>query len=123
MTRQIIIKGQALADLDWIYRFGVGTWGQQRAGTYIQGLDSLFTLLAEQPEIGRERKEIDPPVRTHPYKSHLVIFRASDAGLDILRVVHARSDWATLLGDLPTRRTISPIHSGAKGEVQPLGVG
>ena len=99
MTRQVVIKGLAIADLDGIYRFGVETWGQQRAGAYIQAIDGLFTLLAEQPEIARERHDIDPPVRLHPYRSHLVIFRAEDASLDVLRIVHARSDWRALLGE------------------------
>jgi toxin ParE1/3/4 len=93
VTRRVTIKPKAVADLDGIYRFGVETWGRERANDYIEKIDSLFGLLAEGPEIARERSELIPPVRLHPYKSHLIIFRADAITLDVLRVVHGRSDW------------------------------
>ena len=66
---------------------------------YLIGLDRLLVLLAEQPTIAGERRDIDPSVRLHRYKSHLVIFTASDTTLDVIRVVHARSNWQALLAD------------------------
>lgn len=97
MKRQIVIKDSAVADLDAIYWHGVETWGRQRARIYLEALENLFNLLADQPEIARNRSEIDPPARIHPYRSHLVIYVETDASLDILRVVHARSKWQSAL--------------------------
>ena len=93
MTRRVTINDSAVADLDAIYWHGVETWGRQQARIYLEALESLFNLLAEQPEIALERKELDPPARLYLFRSHLVIFTANATELDILRVVHARSNW------------------------------
>ena len=97
MTRRITIKDSAVADLDAIYWHGVETWGRQRARIYLEALESLFNLLAAQPEIARNRSDLDPPARLHPYRSHLVIFTANATDLDILRIVHSRSNWQAAL--------------------------
>lgn len=99
MKRRLTIKDSAVADLDAIYWHGVERWGRQQARDYLEALESLFTLLAEQPEIARERRELDPPVRLHPFRSHVVIFKANATEMDIVRVVHGRSNWAELLGE------------------------
>lgn len=85
-------------DRDSIWDHTVNEWSVQQAEHYLMGLDRVLTLLAEQPQLARERLEVDPPVRLHPYKSHIVIFRANDTTLEVLRVVHAKSNWVELLG-------------------------
>jgi toxin ParE1/3/4 len=97
VTKQIVIKDSAVADLDAIYSYGVENWGRGQARNYLEALEKLFGLLAEQPEIARERSEINPPVRVHPFRSHVVIYNLGPDECDILRVVHARSDWQALL--------------------------
>jgi len=62
-------------------------------------LGQLFTLLADHPEIARERKDVRPAVRLHPYQSHLIIFTSTDQTLEVIRVVHSRSNWAELISD------------------------
>jgi toxin ParE1/3/4 len=93
LKRQITIKDIAVTDLDAIYWHSIETWGRQSARAYLEALESLLNLLSEQPEIARERNELAPPVRLHPFRSHLVIFTANATELDILRVAHSRSNW------------------------------
>lgn len=46
--------------------------------------------------IARERDEIDPPVRIHPFKAHLVVCRIEDdETIFVVRIRHAHEDWAT----------------------------
>ena len=97
MTRRVTIRDVASSDLDAIYRYSVARWGRTQALRYLDEIDQLLQLLAEYPEIGRERTEISPPVRLHPSRSHLVIYRADSDALDLLRLVHARSDWVEIL--------------------------
>lgn len=73
------------------------TWGPDRADDCIRGLARTFDLLAEFPEIAREQTEIDPPVRCHPCRSHLIVCRLEGAWLVIVRVLHARRHRAALL--------------------------
>ena len=99
MKRRLIVKDSTVADIDSIYWYSVETWGRLRARAYLEGLESLFDLLVNHPEIARKRFQTNPPVRLHRYKSHMVIFTADDDLLEIIRVVHARSDWQALLAE------------------------
>ena len=62
-----------------------------------RGLSALFGTLASFPDVGRERREITPPVRLHPYRAHLVVYRAETDQLLIIRVLHGRQNWPALL--------------------------
>jgi toxin ParE1/3/4 len=97
VRRRVTISNRAAADLDALYWQGVERWGRGQARAYLEALDSLFDLLAEQPDIARERLEINPPVRIHPFRSHMVIYSVASDECDILRVLHARSNWQALL--------------------------
>ena len=97
MTRRIVFSAMADTDRDGIWDHTVARWSSEQAEVYLMGLDRVLSLLAEQPTLAREHNQFDPPVRVHSYRSHLVIFRADDLTLDVLRVVHVRADWAALL--------------------------
>lgn len=70
-----------------------------QAETYLQGLGATFRLLREFPELARERDEIVPPVRIHPYRSHLIVYQVSEDAVEVIRVLHGRQDWQALLQD------------------------
>ena len=91
------LRPAAETDLEDIWDYTAETWGPDQADDYVRGLARTFDLLAEFPEIARERTEIEPPVRCHPYRSHLIIYRQEGAWVVIVRVVHARRHWAGLL--------------------------
>ena len=77
-----------LESLDW--------FGAAQADDYHAGLEAVFGFLADYPRAARLRLEIAPPVRAHRYKSHLVIYElAPDDTVVVLRVRHAREDWAS----------------------------
>ena len=84
-------------DRDHIWDYTVELWSVAQAENYLTGLDRLLRLLADHPQIASERRNLDPPVRLHKYNSHLVIFTADDTTLMVIRVVHSRSNWQTLL--------------------------
>lgn len=91
------LRPAAGTDLERIWDHTAEAWGPDRADGYIRGLARSFELLVDFPEIARERTEIDPFVRCHPYRSHLIVYRVEGTWLVILRVVHARRHWAALL--------------------------
>lgn len=89
---------QAEQDLIAIYVHGAGTFGTTQAERYHRGLVALFGLLAAAPAMAPERMELDPPVRLHPYRAHLVVYVAEADGVLIVRILHGRQDWEHLLG-------------------------
>ena len=85
---------KAEEDILEIYIDGARKFGTAQADAYHHGLERVFEFLSATPQAAREREEIDPPVRIHPFKAHIVVY-VTDANGDvlILRVRHGREDW------------------------------
>ncbi|EKV28213.1 plasmid stabilization system [Caenispirillum salinarum AK4] len=64
---------------------------------YKQGLDATLDVLDQAPRIARERLDVDPPVRLHPYRRHVIVYRIIDDGILVVRLLHARQDWLSAL--------------------------
>jgi toxin ParE1/3/4 len=92
-----VLRPAAEADLSEIWLDGAETWGVEQADRYADGLFAVFDLLAEFPEMAREREEFSPPVRIHSSGSHLVIYRLEGQGVEIIRVLHAQRNLTAYL--------------------------
>ena len=99
MTRRLKLRRQARVDLSEIWAFTAKQWSAAQADQYLNGLDDILSLLGATPEISRLHVNYTPPVRVYRYRSHLVIFTADDSVLEVIRVVHGRSNWVELLAD------------------------
>ena len=62
-------------------------------------MGATFRLLRQFPELARERDEIVPPVRVHPHRAHLIVYRVGEDAVEVIRVLHSRQDWQALLQD------------------------
>ena len=87
------LSRKAEEDIVAFYVTGVREFGVGQAERYHAGLEHAFTFLSEYPRAARERPEINPPVRVHRYKSHLIVYRLDGGGILIQRVRHGREDW------------------------------
>lgn len=94
-----ILRPAAEADLSEIWLQGASTWGADQAERYADGLFAVFDLLAEFPEMARQRAEFSPPVRIHPSGSHLVIYQQNRQGVEIVRLLHAHQNLTAYLLD------------------------
>ncbi|WP_311135981.1 type II toxin-antitoxin system RelE/ParE family toxin [Salipiger aestuarii] len=92
-----VILPAAETDLSDIWRHGAGNCGIAQADRYTDGLFALFDLLADFPEMARERGEFTSPVRIHPSGVHLVIYRADGQGGEIIRILHAHQNLSAYL--------------------------
>jgi toxin ParE1/3/4 len=92
-----VIRPAAQADLSEIWRHGATTWGVEQADRYVDGLFAIFDLLADLPELARDRTEFLPPVRIHSSGAHLVIYRLEGQGVQIIRILHARQNLTAYL--------------------------
>ena len=97
MVLSIKFRPRAEQDLEDIWNYTVARWSADQAISYLEGLKAAIDLLAEFPEMARLRSEFRPAVRLHPVREHLVIYIAHDDALEIIRVVHTRSNWSVLL--------------------------
>lgn len=87
------LSQQAQAELRQVYLDSVSAFGMNQADRYSAGLKAIFEFLADNPRAARERLDVEPPVRIHPYRAHVVIYTVDDLGVLILRIRHGREDW------------------------------
>lgn len=92
-----VIRPAAETDLSDIWHYGADNWGIEQADRYADGFFALFDLLADFPEMARERNEFTPPVRIHPSGVHLVIYRTDGQGVEIIRILHAHQNLTAYL--------------------------
>ncbi len=88
---------QADEDIINIYVHGATAYGVGQAEAYLGELTASISLLADNPYLARERPEFDPPVRIHPHEPHLIVYRIFEGVVLIVRVLHGRQDWESIL--------------------------
>lgn len=84
---------RAAAELEQIYFYGLDRYGKEQSESYIAGFWQTAEFLATFPDATRIREEADSLVRAYPYGSHLIVYDTEAAGIVVLRIPHARSDW------------------------------
>ncbi|UXS05313.1 type II toxin-antitoxin system RelE/ParE family toxin [Agrobacterium tumefaciens] len=85
---------QAEEDIVSIAEEGIRVFGALVAKRYHDELFALFELIAANPRMARERNEISPPVRIHPFKAHLIVYRTIENGsILVIRIRHGHEDW------------------------------
>lgn len=80
-----------------IWGYTVEAWSEDQAEVYLTGLGQAFDRLAQFPEMARIRMEFTPAVRILPYQSHIIVYLAEAGLIDLIRVLHRRANWSTLL--------------------------
>ncbi|MCP3867415.1 MAG: type II toxin-antitoxin system RelE/ParE family toxin [Gammaproteobacteria bacterium] len=73
-------------------------WGIQQAITYIKALEKRFIQIAENPNLGKERPEIKPGYRSLVEGKHVIFYRVTHSGVEILGVPHTNMDLVHRLG-------------------------
>jgi toxin ParE1/3/4 len=99
VTRRLVLRPLAEDDLSAVWTSTAERWSVAQAQGYLEGLNATLVLLAQQPYIARLRPEFDPPLRLYPHRQHLLVFITDDRVIEVIRVLHARSDWQALLGE------------------------
>jgi toxin ParE1/3/4 len=77
----------AETDLEDIWRYTARNWSIEQADRYTDALENAFDTLVAMPEIAREHRDFDPPVRVHPTAQHVIVDRIEADHLVIFRVL------------------------------------
>lgn len=86
------LRQQAQDDLESIWVFSDQEWGVEQADQYIRSLLSRFTWLAENPQLGKQRAEIKPGYYCFPEGMHLIFYKITQDGIDIIGIPHQSMD-------------------------------
>ncbi len=93
---RLIVSREAAADLE---RIGddIAQYSPLAAERTIARLEEISRLLRDFPRIGAIRDDIEAGMRIFPVGNHLVLFRALEDGVQIVRVVDGRRDLSSML--------------------------
>lgn len=93
MSRKLKVSAKAETDLLKIGRFTEQKWGKTQRNHYLKQIDEAFSLIAENPEIGKNRSHVLPGYRGYQQGAQVIFYRQDEA-IEIIRVVHKRMDVA-----------------------------
>ena len=83
-----ILSPEAVVDLQNIYDFTEGEWGEAQAAKYLTEIYAVFDRLTRYPQIGRQRGELAGGLRSIPTGMHVIYFMPWKKDVAIVRVLH-----------------------------------
>jgi toxin ParE1/3/4 len=95
------IAPEAELELDRIWSYiAIKSNSFETADRVIDNITDRFSLLANNPYIGRRRDlDLRPGLRTFPVGDYIIIYRIEDEFIVILHVIHGSRNIKALLGD------------------------
>ncbi len=87
-----VFTEKAERDIEKIIDYTVGRWGDSQAIQYIESLQEVAQLLADNPEIGMKRDTLCAGLLSFPCQSHILYYLTSSHGVSIIRVLHSSMD-------------------------------
>ncbi len=90
---KLTITHAALDDLRAIRTYTLATWGVEQEKRYLDRLWARFEAVRSDPNRYRLRPDLFPGCRIAAEGSHVILFRAGENALEIVRVLHAAMDF------------------------------
>lgn len=92
-----VLSEETKTDIDEIYEFGEGKFGQDQAIKCLIGLEEHFEKLSPNYYISRTRNDIKKALYSLPYSSHIVFNRILKDQIRIVRVLYGGRDFIRFL--------------------------
>ncbi|MBD2580456.1 type II toxin-antitoxin system RelE/ParE family toxin [Oscillatoria sp. FACHB-1406] len=99
MTPQFRLTEPAIRDIEQIADYIARESGLAQADRFLTRLDAKFAKIAQFPNLGRQRSEILPGLRSLPMDRYLILYIPANQDVDILRVVSGYRDLPALFAD------------------------
>jgi len=63
-----------------------------QANKYVEALEEVAQMLADNPDIGTNRDVLLPGLLSFPYQCHIFYYKRNTHGVNVVRVLHASMD-------------------------------
>jgi len=93
MTRRYVLSPRAQLDLDEIWDYTARRWGIEQAEAYIRQLWQDIEAVAANPASGRACPEVKAGYYKFRSGSHILFFRLTKRGIDVVRILHGQMDF------------------------------
>ena len=81
---------KAREDMQTVWLYSLSQWGAQQTGRYTDDLTEAFEFIAENPKAGTACENIRAGYRKYPVIRHVVYYRETAYGVEVIRVLHDR---------------------------------
>jgi toxin ParE1/3/4 len=89
---EILLRPTAQADIEAIADYTIERWGRRQAEAYVMTLRADIVSLAQFPKRFPIHEPSGLALRRMRSGHHLIFYRESNAAVEIVRVLHERSD-------------------------------
>ncbi len=93
MTGRFVLSPRAETDLDEIWDYTEDRWGLDQAETYTRALWQRMEAVAAKPAMGQDCSDIRAGYFKIPCGSHVLFYRLTADGIDVVRILHERMDF------------------------------
>ena len=93
MTGHCVLSPRAQTDLDDIWDYTQDRWALDQAETYTRQLWKDIAIVANRPSLGKECTEVRPGYRIYPSGSHVLFYRKTSEGINVVRILHEQMDY------------------------------
>ena len=90
---RFVLSPRARADLDGIWSYTEQSWGIDQAERYLHQIADAVNLVAENPARGRYCDHIHQGYQKYPVGSHVLFYRLTEGGIDVVRILHQWMDF------------------------------
>ena len=90
---KLTLRQEAIDDLTDIWNYTKTEWSENQAEKYYQTIKSSCKLIAENPNIGKNYKEISRHLFGLKSEKHIIFYSIiSDFEIEVIRILHERMD-------------------------------
>ena len=90
---QLILSPRAKLDLGEIWDYTLSQWGVEQAEKYVRELWSVMKQAADDPTKSVDIGDVRRGYRKSRSGSHVVFFKVTGDGIDVVRILHQRMDF------------------------------
>ena len=82
------LSPKARDDMEVVWLYSLTEWGADQAGKYLDDLVDAFDFLLANPKLGKACDNIRSGYRKHPTLRHVIYYRETAYGIEVIRVLH-----------------------------------
>ncbi len=78
---------KAKDDMEAVWLYSLKEWGRAQTERYVDDVTEAFGFLANSPNTGAACDHIRAGYRRYPVTRHVIYYRATDYGVEVIRVL------------------------------------
>jgi toxin ParE1/3/4 len=99
MNQQFRLTETAIKDIEQIADYIAKQSGLLKSEIFLSKLDAKFVKIAQFPNLGRQRDEILPGIRSLSIENYLILYMPTGQDVEIFRVISGYRDLPALFQD------------------------